>query len=78
MGMLGDHSVVNGGLCKTAHFDGLHPRPSSLDSLRVFFTDTATSLAQYAVTIAASFASGSRHAGLERKIIQRRRGDDFE
>jgi hypothetical protein len=25
--MLDDHTVVNGGLCKTAHFDGLHPPP---------------------------------------------------
>ena len=32
MGMLGDHTVVNGRLCKTAHFDGSHPRLSSLDS----------------------------------------------
>jgi len=51
MGMLGDHTVVNGGLCY--------------------------SLAQYAVTIATSFALGSGHAGLERKII-RRRGDDLD
>ena len=30
--MLGDHTVVNGRLYKTAHFDGSHPRLSSLDS----------------------------------------------